>query len=158
MWFLFLFVHQITVPGTLPTTAGGGGWIHPAPPCPSMPSASPPTSSWAPDVSGHGSCGAPVTWKREEKERCRVHYSSESPKKTFTLHPGRSGGNLQHASNQPSYRGLKDDSTPLCYKNRRICGMWRMTPQTSLLHRSAGCSRCGVSSEHAEPAIWSVLF
>lgn len=56
------------------------------------------------------------------------------------------------------YRGLKDDSTPLCNKNRHICGMWRMTPQSSLLHRPAGCSRWGVSSEHAEPATWSVLF
>lgn len=34
MWFLLFVVHQITVPGTLPTTATGCGRIHPAPVCP----------------------------------------------------------------------------------------------------------------------------
>lgn len=34
MWFLLFVVHQITVPGTLPTTATGCGCIHPAPLCP----------------------------------------------------------------------------------------------------------------------------
>ena len=97
-----------------PPQPGGGGWIRPAPPCPSVPSASPPTSSWTPDVSVHGSCGAPVTWKREEKERCRVTLLIRE----YT--PADLAVMLWRTSNQWSNRGVKGDSTPLCYKKTSL--------------------------------------
>lgn len=72
MWFLFLFVHQITVPGTLPTTAGAEAW----------PSASSPTS-------GQDASAAAVTWKtnRERERYVGQHFTLDISKVDLMMNP-----------------------------------------------------------------------
>lgn len=66
MWFLFLFVHQITVPGTLPTTAEIER-LHP--PSPALCKV---TSSWAPDAFSPqqlwSTCDLKERWRKEKKK------------------------------------------------------------------------------------------
>lgn len=74
MWFLFVFVRQITVPGTLPTTAVGRGWIHPAHLCL--------LSQYPPSL--QVSMSTRLWPGRRGEDRRRVHYSSGSLK--YFLH------------------------------------------------------------------------
>lgn len=130
MWFLSFVVHQITVPGTLPTTAMAESTLH----------------LFSCDLEGAG-------WSHLQelpsKYDLKKRRSLSQTKNLFTWN---------HSYTPLDWELILPVFVPKTTLNNFTFVSYEKWPcRLSLLHSSAEWGRCEAEQEHAAPATWSVL-